>query len=79
MVRRCAPTTVQQLHSSELFQHNAAPVGRRTRRSAFTFSAVLIAQHTQFAFLVSASLWAKQPRESVIAGSNRRLLAIDAC
>ena len=81
MVWRCAPTTFQQLHSSELLQHNAAPVGRRTCRlkSAFTFSAVLIAQHTQFAFLVPTQpVRAKQPRESVIAGSNRRLFATAA-
>ena len=75
MVCRCVPAIVQQqLHCSELLQHNAAPVGRRTRRlkTAFAFSAVLIAQHTQFVFLVPAQpVRAKQPRQSVIAGSNR--------
>ena len=68
MVRGRAPAVVQQFHAPELLQHNAAPVGRRTRRlkSAFAFSSVLIAQHTQFAFLVpSQAVRAKQPRTSL--------------
>jgi hypothetical protein len=76
MIWRRAPAVVQQLHSSELLQNNAAPVCRRTGRlkSAFAFSAVLVAQHTHFAFLVPAQpVRAKQPRESVIAGGNRTL------
>ena len=74
MVWRCVPPIVQQLHSSELLQYNTAPVGRRTRwlKSAFAFSAVLIAQYTQFAFLVPAQpVRAKQPRKSVVDGGNR--------
>ena len=74
MVWRCVPAIVLQLHSSELLQYNAAPVGGRTGRleSAFAFSAVLIAQYTHFAFFIPAQpVRAKQPRESVIAGRNR--------
>src|SRR5215203_3059983 len=72
MVWRCVPAIVQQqLHSPEFLQHNAAPVSRRTRRlkTALAFSAVLIAQDTEFAVLVPAQpVRAKQSWESVIAG-----------
>ena len=74
MVRGRAPAVIQQFHVPELFQHDAAPVGRRPARlkSAFAFSAVLIAQHTQFTFFIPAQpVRAKQPRTSMIAGRNR--------
>lgn len=72
-----APAVIHQFYAPELLQHDAAPVGRRTRRlkSAFAFSSVLIAQHPQFAFLVPAQpVRAKQPRALVITGGNRALV-----
>jgi hypothetical protein len=74
MVRGSVPALFQQFYAAELLQYDATRVGRRTPPAVvrFAFSSVLIAQHTQFAFLVPAQpVRAKQPRTSLITGRNR--------
>ena len=74
MVGRRAPVVLDQLYLIELFQYDAAPVRRRTRRlkPALALSAVLIAENTQLSCLVaSQSVRTKQPGPSMILAFDR--------
>ena len=74
MVGRCVPCTFEQLHSAEFLQRNTAPVCRRAGRlqSTATLPSILIAQHTNLAFVIPAQpVRTEPPIAAVIDGSNR--------
>lgn len=75
MVRRSVPSTFEQLNPTEFLKRDTAPVCRRAGRlqSTATVPTVLIAQHTNLAFVIPAqSVRAEPPIPALIDGPYRK-------
>jgi hypothetical protein len=69
-----SPNAFEQLHLTEFFERNTAPVGWRSHRfqPAVAFPAVLIAKHSQLPSLIPAQpVRAQQPAAAMIERSDR--------
>ena len=74
VVWRSVPHAIQQFHTAQLVERDAAPVGRRPRRlqPAFTLPAVLIAKYPKLpVFVPPQTVRTEQARQVVVFTRNR--------
>ena len=71
MIGSRSPPVIQQFHVPEFVERNAAPVLRRSHRleTAFAFSAVRIAKHSELPLLIPSQPVRTKPTVAIVINS----------